>query len=220
MSKLFLISGLGADERAFDRLTNLPLDTVMVKWIANQPNESLYDYSQRLIDQYGITPADRVAGLSFGGVVAQQIASIIGMRDVILISSFRTIDDLHSFFRYALISKSYHLMPSSKLPWITETIANYINSGSDISRETLVEMLEDTDMTLMKWSIARIAELRTPIDESLTLYNIIGTKDRIVKAWTNPHTIKIDEGSHIMVYDRGKSVSQTIRSLMSAPHRS
>jgi len=37
---------------------------------------------------------DLLIGLSFGGLMAQQIAQIVGQDRIILISSFRTKDDL------------------------------------------------------------------------------------------------------------------------------
>jgi len=67
---------------------------VFIEWLPNHENESLHSYAKRLIDIYGIDRGDLIVGLSFGGLIAQQISEIVGQDRIILISSFRTKDDL------------------------------------------------------------------------------------------------------------------------------
>ena len=163
MKKQYFISGLGADKTAFQNLEDFGTTKIMIDWISNRPNESLYDYAARIIEKYGITSDDILVGLSFGGLVAQQVADILKPDYVILISSFRTKDDLKIQFSAGLKLKLHKLMPEMKSEFIGTIVANYLNSGTNQSKSALKAMLSSTDMKLMKWSLEKIYEQNNPL---------------------------------------------------------
>ena len=51
MKKLFLLSGLGADERVFDFLDLSDCTIHHIQWIKPVPRESMADYAQRILPQ-------------------------------------------------------------------------------------------------------------------------------------------------------------------------
>lgn len=74
--KIYILSGLGADERVFKKLDLVPLEPVYLKWIPPHKNESVESYASRLLSQ--ITEKNPVLiGLSFGGMMAIEIAKQI-----------------------------------------------------------------------------------------------------------------------------------------------
>lgn len=214
MHRLFFISGLGANERAFSRIGEVGCEKIMVKWMANEKNETLKEYAVRLIKQYEIKSRDFVAGLSFGGLVAQKIAAITGQQKVILISSFRDKNDLKLPFRLALNTGLYRLLPSIKVLYIDSMVANILNSGTADSKTVLREMVRSTDYRLMKWSLEQIANTANNTNKDVLLHNIIGDRDRIVHLWRNDTTYVVKGGSHFMVYDRAEEVSRIIREIL------
>jgi len=214
MTKQYFIPGLGANERVFEELGDFGTEKIMIQWLKNDGDESLRVYSQRIIDQYGITNSDIIVGLSFGGLIAQQIAEILGTSYVILISSFISKSQLRPMFTYGLKFRLHKLMPEMKATWISEIVANYLNSGTSKSRPLLTEMIEATDMKLMKWSIRKIYEQDEVIGNQTRKYNLIGKKDRIVSTWLNDSTFEIEGGTHFMVYDHAEEVSEIIKKIL------
>ena len=214
MKNQFFISGLGADKTAFQNLSDFGTNKIMIEWLSNEPKESLYHYSERIIEKYGITSADILVGLSFGGLVVQQIADILKPDYVILISSFRTKDDLRIQFSTGLKLKMHKLMPEIKSEVIGSMVANFLNSGSSQSRSALKAMLASTDMKLMKWSLEKIYEQHEPLASEITKYSLIGNKDRIIKPWKIETTYIIESGSHFMVFDMAAEVSAIIREII------
>lgn len=99
MKRIYFISGLGANEKAFSKIGDLGQEKVMVKWLENQPKESLKSYAERLIQEYGIKKDEPLVGLSFGGILAQEIATILGSKEAILISGFQQKSSLRLPFR-------------------------------------------------------------------------------------------------------------------------
>ena len=207
MSKIFFIPGLGANELVFDNIENLPLEKVNVKWLENEGDESINSYALKLIKTYKINENHTVAGLSFGGILAQEIARILELDKVVLISSLRDIQDLRSVYRFGLKTGLYRLAPNFRIPVIDEIIAYNLNSNNQKSKPILKKMLEQTDYGLLKWSLQKIADLPKRPKDNFTVYNIIGDNDKILKPWQNEHTTIIDGGSHFMVYEKAEEVT-------------
>jgi len=198
----------------FDNIGELSLDKVNVQWLDNEPDESINSYSRRIIEQYQIKENDIVAGLSFGGILAQEIARILDHEEVILISSFRDIADLRSVYRIGLRTGLYRLAPNFRIPIVDEIIAYNLNSENQDSKPILKKMLEQTDYQLLKWSLQKIAELPARVKDNFFAYNIIGNNDKILKTWHNDHTTIIDGGSHFMVYEKAEEVTEAIKKIL------
>lgn len=216
MSKIFFISGLGANELAFSKIGDVGLEKIMIKWIPCVKNENIGAYALRFIDKYKIVNTDIVVGLSFGGLLAQEISKIVRQQNVILVSSFRDKNDLRLLYRQALNARLHKLFLPVRMPLVDGVIANILNSGTSDSTSVLKGMLKASDYSLMKWSLQQIANTRGLLNKDAVLYNIIGSHDRIVKLWKNDTTFLIEGGSHFMVYDRAKEVTKIIRAIISS----
>lgn len=215
MRKIFFIPGLGANETVFENIGNLNCDQIKVKWLDNLENETTIEYSQRLIKTYNIGKDDIIAGLSFGGILAQGIARILKHKEVILISSFRSPRDLKPLYRFGLKTGLYKLTPSFRIPIVDEIIAYNLNSENQKSKPILKKMLDETDYNLLKWSLERIAQLPNKPNDTFIVHNIIGDKDKILRTWSNNYTTIIEGGSHFMVYELADEVTNAIQNILS-----
>lgn len=85
--RFLLITGFGLDKRAFAPL-RLPEDRfALFDLIPALPDESLRDYALRMAKAMGAGPDDVVGGISFGGMLALEIAKALETRAVLLIAS-------------------------------------------------------------------------------------------------------------------------------------
>ena len=78
---IYYISGLGADERAFSKLDFVKkYNATYLPWLAvEQKKEPIAHYAKRLAEK--ITKPDPIIiGLSFGGMMAIEIAKIIPVK--------------------------------------------------------------------------------------------------------------------------------------------
>ncbi len=87
MSKIFLIAGLGADTRLYNNIDLHDHDVIPVDWIEHNLRDTLATYAQNLIQQYHITINSIDIGTSLGGMIAIEIAKLVPLNKVILISS-------------------------------------------------------------------------------------------------------------------------------------
>ncbi len=81
---LYIFSGLGADERVFQKLIFSDHNTTYVKWILPEPNEPIEKYASRLVVQIKANNPIFI-GLSFGGIMAVEVAKLIHTEKIIAI---------------------------------------------------------------------------------------------------------------------------------------
>src|SRR5688572_22332577 len=98
MKKIFLLSGLGADKRVFDFLDLSEYSVHHVTWNKPLVGESMASYAERLLPQISENRPILI-GVSFGGMIALEIAKLISVEKVILISSAKSSDAIPSYFK-------------------------------------------------------------------------------------------------------------------------
>jgi len=100
--KAYFISGLGADKKAFQKI-KLPsaYEPVYLDWIPPQKNESLCNYARRFSSLIKNDDAFILIGLSFGGMLASEIARLRRPMKTIIISSLASSNELPWYFKQA-----------------------------------------------------------------------------------------------------------------------
>jgi pimeloyl-ACP methyl ester carboxylesterase len=120
---IYFISGLGADERVFQFLNLDEVDHTFIKWNEPERKESLTTYCKKLIKQIDTTKEIILIGVSFGGIIAQEISKIISCRKVIIISSVKTKNEFSWPLRLARKLQIHLIVPL----WLL-TLSNRLTS--------------------------------------------------------------------------------------------
>ena len=135
---IYLISGLGADERVFQNLDFGRLKPKFIKWIEPKDNETIQEYALRLSEQID-TNKPIILGVSFGGMIAIEIAKQIDYQQVILISSAKTKTEIPLIYRisgrlklHKIIPNGGHLMVFNQADEINDALN--INESSGLTR--------------------------------------------------------------------------------------
>ncbi len=213
MAKIYFISGLGADERVFRYLNIVGFETKNIKWEDPLKNESLTDYSKRLINQIDLNDKVILIGVSFGGMIAQEIADLIDCEKIIIISSIKSLKELDAKMRLVKQSTIYKYIPSGFLKWTNSLSADYYFSTKTKEESDLLnQIIKDTDRFFMKWAIEKIMNWKfetTNSKENLT--HIHGTHDRIFPINNIKNSINIKEGGHFMIVNRAEEISLIIQ---------
>ena len=100
MKTIYIFSGLGADERVFNKINFGNKKVVYIKWILPTKDENLGHYAFRISNQIQ-TYKPLLIGLSFGGMMAIEVAKHIDTEKIILISSAKTKYEIPFYFRLA-----------------------------------------------------------------------------------------------------------------------
>ncbi|RZL32906.1 MAG: alpha/beta hydrolase [Pedobacter sp.] len=207
---IYLISGLGADERVYQFLDLANIEHQFIKWNKPERGESLASYCLRLTNQINQQKDVVLIGVSFGGIIAQEISKIISVKKVIIISSVKLSSEYSWKFKLLSKSKLYRLAPIWLLNLGNELLADYFFSVENKSEaELLHQIIKDTDPVFLKWAIDKIMSWKNN-DYPANLIHIHGTDDRIFPAKHIKNIIKLPKSGHLMIVNRAKEIEQFI----------
>lgn len=207
--KLYIFSGLGADERVFQRLDFSGFSTTFIRWIIPQDKETIEDYATRLLDQIKTTKPILI-GLSFGGLMAVEIARQIDTEKVILIASAKTKKEIQFYYRFTGKLGLHNLLPTNLLK-NSNLITNwFFGASSTFDKQLLKQILIDTDPIFLKWAIDKVARW-TNQTQLPNLFHIHGTSDRILPFRFVKCNSTIRNGGHLMTLNKADELNNILR---------
>jgi len=214
MEKVFLISGLGADRRLFNKLELPGYEPVFVDWIEPEPTDTIAIYAQKLVDQYHITPNAVVLGVSLGGIMKVEISNIIPLRKAIIVSSIKSPSEFPWYFKLFRNVPLYKVIPHGFYSSAGYLIKPLFGKMKGKSGFMFVDMIKNSSPTFMRWAMHAILRWQ-PKPLSTKIYHIIGNKDLIFshRRIADANYV-IERGSHDMVYTRGKEISQIVQNIL------
>jgi len=84
---IYFLPGMGATSEMYPEPWHSLPGSVFLDWPEKFTGTSITDLAEQLIEEHQITSKDTVIGTSLGGIVACEIANLIGLRQLVLISS-------------------------------------------------------------------------------------------------------------------------------------
>jgi len=209
MKNVYIFSGLGADKRVFQKMDFSEYNTTFVNWILPNKTENIESYAKKLIEQIKHEKPILI-GLSFGGIIATEVAKIIETEKIILIASAKTKSEIPNYYRIAGKLKLHKLLPTKlmKIPnffsfWFFGT-----ENGND--KKILSEILKDTDENFLKWAIDKIVNWKNEIEHK-NLIHIHGTADRILPINIVNCQIKVKNGGHFMTLNKAEQLNEIVK---------
>ncbi|WP_291118104.1 alpha/beta fold hydrolase [Flavobacterium sp. UBA6135] len=207
---VYFMPGLAASTSIFERI-ELPEDQFeihLLEWLIPEKKESLTDYAQRLAEQ--IKHENPVlVGVSFGGILVQEMAKIMTVRKLLIISSVKTCLEFPRRMKVAKTTKAYKLLPTGLVQNI-ESLAKYAFGNTVTQRLKLYERyLSVRDKTYLDWAIETII-LWDRIDVDPNVIHIHGDADEIFPIKYIKDAIVVKGGTHIMILNKFKWLNENL----------
>ena len=210
MKEIYILSGLGADERVFKLIDFSIYKVNFIRWISPLASESIKNYSKRLVSQIH-SERPILVGLSFGGMMAIEISKHLEAEKIVLISSAKTRREIPFYFRWVGILRLNKIVPAALLKKAS-VLKNWLFGANDAEvKKLLTEILADTDPIHLKWSIDKIVNWKNDYVPP-NLAHIHGTADKILPMTKCDFTI--EGGSHLMILTKAQEISQLLRTLI------
>ncbi|MEM7511142.1 MAG: alpha/beta hydrolase [Bacteroidota bacterium] len=205
---IYTISGMGMNEKLFRKL-DFPFPSTHLPWIEPKKGESLRDYSKRI---GSIIPENQpviLIGLSFGGVVALEMAEWLNPEKVVLISTIKTRKERPFFFRFMEYIPLY-LFQNRALQ--NATIGLWgpffgINNKADIRR--VMGLFCDLSNDYFRWAIGQMVKLKRS-SWKVDIVHIHGTKDRVFPSKYLQDAHLIEGGGHAMIIRESEAIAKII----------
>jgi pimeloyl-ACP methyl ester carboxylesterase len=213
MSKVFLIAGLGADTRAYDKISIQADEIIRVDWIDPIKTDTLKSYSQKLIYQYNITQNSIVIGNSLGGMIAMEIANTIPLEKTILISSIKTIDEAPRYFSLFRALPIYKLIPGKLFTSMGFMIRFVFGKMSKADTWLFNDMLKNSSPKFVKWAMGAALYWDNKIIPK-NVYTITGDKDDVFDYRRINDAIIVKGGTHIMIFEKEDEINRILKEVM------
>lgn len=205
--KLYLIGGLGADERVFKYLT-LNCDKQVIEWIEPTQDEKISSYCKRLLKQIDQTEKFGILGVSFGGIVAIELSKMSNPEKVILISSVESDDQLPRKYLTIGKTKILNVVPNFLIK-PPKPILGFLFGAKN--KRLLEQIIEDTSPTFIRWALNSIINWSN--DENLIKpVRIHGTNDKLIPL--KGEALKVENGGHFMIVDNAEEISKLVNEQM------
>ena len=207
--------GMAANSQIFQHITldKNKYNLHFLEWIEPLNNESIENYCQRLCKNI-TTPKPILVGVSFGGIIVQEIAKQIETEKVIIISSVKSITEFPTRMIWAKKWKLFRFFPTSYVTTIENITKKIVSSKKVKHRIDMYKIyLSVRSKNYLDWAFKNVILWKN--DNPLTnVYHLHGTKDHIFphKRIKNAHFLQ--NGTHIMIMTHGKWVSDKLRAII------
>jgi pimeloyl-ACP methyl ester carboxylesterase len=215
MKTIYLFPGLGADETIFRKLDLPGHEIVHIKWIKPLNKETLPEYARRLKYQIRQDTDAVLIGLSFGGMVAQEVAKLVKPALTIIISSIKTHYERPFKMILAERLKINKFIPSL-LAIEFEFWYNWsFGPTTRMEKSFIKKMAKGIHPDFTDWAAdTAITWKNTEIIPNLV--HIHGDNDNLFPHWYIRNFILVKGGTHFMVYNKAEEVSAIIMQRLAA----
>lgn len=202
--QVYFMPGLATDSSIFENI-KLPADRFEIhylEWIIPLKKETLQEYVYRMLKY--IKHKDSVLiGVSFGGVIVQEICKHIDVKRVIIISSVKCRDELPKRLKFAAKTGSYKLVPTSLLHYVDHFEKLAPNEFLKKRARLYKRYLAVRNKVYLDWAIEKMVcwNCETPGED---IVHIHGDKDLIFPYKNINNCITVKGGTHIMIINRYK----------------
>lgn len=208
--KLYLISGLGANGNAFERLNLSEYECISIDWLLPEAGETLVDYSKRMAQKIDKNQEVNIVGLSFGGIIAQEIAAQLEVKKIVLLSSVKSRSELPILYRLSSYFALHRLIPNflfnnSKL--LSVFLLGKYRRDAYLLIEKFMTM---RNIYYSKWAIDKIVNWKEPKIET-PLLHLHGNRDGVFPIRYIKNAVVIEGGTHLMVYTKAATLSKKIK---------
>ncbi len=210
--KVYCFSGLGADERAFKYLDLYPHKVVHVKWLDPIENETLESYANRMGAVVDQREPFILMGLSFGGMLVQELSMYMNPRKTILISTISGKHEQPFRMKISKLFNLYNLIPSAYFNRPSAIAFRLFGAKSQGEQELLSEILQDSDPKYIRWALNAIA--RWDNTQTIEAFRIHGSDDRLFPLKSVKPDYVVKGGGHLMVISHAKEIEQQLLNVM------
>jgi pimeloyl-ACP methyl ester carboxylesterase len=205
---IYIFSGLGADERVFHKINFSNYNAIHIKWITPLHKETIEAYALRLTQQIS-TNNPILVGLSFGGMVAVEVAKHITTEKIILISSTKNKTEIPFYYKLAGKIKLHKIIRAKFLVRANKITNKIFSVRSSEDKKIISSMMAASDVAFLNWAIDKIVHLKNEVVHN-NLTHIHGSADRILPIRFVHADIVIKGGTHLMIMNKATEVQQKI----------
>ena len=210
MHSVYFISGLGASDKAFEKL-NFPKKLIIkhIRWVVPKEKETIESYALRMSKQISDKENFSLVGLSFGGIIAQEMSQIVHPTKTVIISTIKNRNEMPFWMKAVAQFGIHRLLPTGF--FTNNHVLSYVFFRKLRSQKmpSLDRYFDFRDHAYLRWSIDQLLNWKPKVSIE-ELIHIHGTNDLIFPISNIDRPIPIEGGRHLMILSKAKEISQEL----------
>lgn len=212
---IYFMPGLAASSKIFEhlKLSAEKYTLHYLEWIAPETEkETLSNYASKYLAL--IKHSEPVlVGVSFGGILVQELSHLLAARKVIIISSIKSRSEMPKRLRFLKNSKAYKFFPSRKLSQIDDFSKYDFHPNLKKKTELYNKYMIVRDEKYLNWAIHNVLHWNNSLPRE-NIIHIHGNKDEIFPIKYIKNCIPVEGGTHAMIIVKAKKISTIIEELL------
>lgn len=199
---VYMMPGMAAKASIFEYISLDPnrFEVIYLTWKLPTKNERLEDYAQRMCEDV-IHQNPVLIGVSFGGILVQEMAKLIDVRQVIIISSLKSYQELPTRMKFARKTNAFKVLPTSLINYMEQL--DYLPLGKSFKKRLQLykKYMFVSDKYYLDWSIENIVsweQKQAPKD----IVHIHGDADLVFPLEHIENCHVVPGGTHIMIINK------------------
>lgn len=201
---IYFVPGMAADVSIFEHI-NLPKEKYIINkipWKIPEKDEDLLNYAQRMCKEIKHEPCVLI-GVSFGGIMVQEMAKFVQTKKVIIVSSIKSKYEMPKRMKLVKRTKAYKVFPTSLISRIENWEKLAFGDFAKKRAALYQKYLSVNDKTYLDWAIEKIVcwEQEEPAQD---IVHIHGNKDIVFPIGNIDNCTVVEGGTHVMIINRAK----------------
>lgn len=209
--RLILIPGMGADARLFEPQRAFGFHFEVPELPVPRPRDSMSSYAARIREQLELTGPCVIGGVSFGGMLACELARLCAARCVLLVASCRRCRSVPRSYRLAELAS--RLIPDFFIKRRAEISGRLLAAVEPITpeqKQLIMQMSRDINVLTIRRIARMIFSWRSHNEPSCPVHHIHGDSDLIIPLRrVRPDEIVVG-GGHLINLSHSEQVNRFI----------
>ena len=212
--QVYFMPGMAASTKIFENISlpDTQFEQHLLSWFVPERGMSFDEYARVMCEKIRHDNPVLV-GVSFGGMLVQEMAKYLSPRKVIIISSVKSSSELPKRLLFAKYTKIHKLLPTGLVNNV-ELLAKYAFGETVTKRLELYEQyLSLRDKYFIDWSIDQIVNWEQA-QSCPGLVHIHGENDAVFPIQNIKNCIPVKKGTHTMIIHRYKWFNERLPTII------
>ncbi len=211
---IYLMPGMAAAPSIFENLNfdNFSFELHLLEWQMPEKNESLKDYAIRMAKFVKHDDAVLI-GVSFGGVIVQEMAKFLDLKRLIIISSVKCTDELPPKMKFAARTGIFKILPTGLVSYVDQfekiAVGDFLKKRAKLYKQ----YISVTDKQYIDWAIKHMVTWKCELPDEKVIH-IHGDNDEVFPIKYIKDAIVVRGGTHIMIVNRFRWFNENLPGLI------
>jgi len=207
MPRLYMFAGMNRNTRVFRKQLQAIPNSIIVPLPQPNKNESLNHYALRVVESVRFDDNPFLVGISFGGIVALEVAPLVNARCCFLISSIRSPDQLPPAFRFFRLM-SFKAERTLQAVSITAAAIPHVLRTPSTTR---LANIRGINGAWHRWAISAVLRWKpNPAIASVPILQLHGQRDTLFPARYVRADIVVPDAGHLLPITHSQIVNELL----------